>query len=37
MAIGVESFEKGIELSNEGEKLGKGYWAFVIFFAKICN
>ena len=37
MAIRVESFERGIELSSEREKLGKGYWNFVIFFARICN
>ena len=37
VAMGVESFERGIELSNENEKLGKGYWVFVIFFARICN
>ena len=28
----VESFEKRIELSSEMEKLGNGYWVFVIFF-----
>ena len=40
MDIGVESFERDIELSSgrdielssEREKLGKGYWVFVIFF-----
>ena len=32
MDIGVESFERDIELSSEREKLGKGYWDFVIFF-----
>ena len=32
MAIGVESFEKGIELSNEGEKLGKRLLGFCVFF-----
>ena len=37
MAMRVESFERGIELSSEREKLGKGYWVFVIFFARICN
>ena len=38
MAMRVESFERGIELSSEREKLGKGYWDFVIFFfARICN
>ena len=37
IAIRVESFERGIELSSEMEKLGKGYWVFVIFFARICN
>ena len=37
MAMRVESFERGIELSSEREKLGKGYWVFVIFFATICN
>ena len=37
MAIRVESFERGIELLSEREKLGKGYWNFVIFFARICN
>ena len=25
VAMGVKSFERGIELSNEREKLGKGY------------
>ena len=36
---GYESgaFERGIELSSEREKLGKGYWIFVIFFVRICN
>ena len=37
MTMRVESFERGIELSSEREKLGKGYWVFVIFFATICN
>ena len=37
MVMRVESFERGIELSSEREKLDKGYWVFVIFFAKICN
>ena len=37
MAIRVQSFERGIELSSEREKLGKGYWIFIIFFARICN
>ena len=32
----VESFERGIELSNKREKLGKSYWVFVICFANIC-
>ena len=32
MAIRVESFERGIKLSSEREKLGKGYWVFVFFF-----
>ena len=31
----VESFERGIELSNEREKLGKSYWVFVICFARL--
>ena len=31
MAMRVESFERGIELSSKREKLGKGYWVFVIF------
>ena len=29
----VESFERGIELSSEREKLDKGYWIFMIFFS----
>ena len=37
MAMRVESFERGIELSSGREKLGKGYWVFVIFFTRICN
>ena len=37
MATRVESFKRGIELSSEREKLGKGYWVFVIFFVRICN
>ena len=37
MAMRVESFKRGIELSSERAKLGKGYWVFVIFFARICN
>ena len=38
MAKRVESFERGIELSSEREKLGKGYWVFVtVFVARICN
>ena len=37
MVMRVESFERGIELSSEREKLGKGYWVFVIFFTRICN
>ena len=37
MAMRVESFERGIKLSSEMKKLGKGYWVFVIFFARICN
>ena len=37
MAIRVESFERSMELSSEREKLGKGYWVFVIFFVRICN
>ena len=32
MAMRVESFERGIELSSKREKLGKGYWVFMIFF-----
>ena len=32
IAIGVKSFENGIKLSSEREKLGKNYWVFVIFF-----
>ena len=32
MAMGVESFERSADLSNEMEKLGKCYWVFVIFF-----
>ena len=32
MAMKVKSFERGRELSSEREKLGKGYWVFVIFF-----
>ena len=31
MAMRVESFERGIELSSKKEKLGKCYWVFVIF------
>ena len=37
MAMRVESFERVMELSSEREKLGKGYWVFVIFFVRICN
>ena len=37
MAMRVEPFERGIELSSKREKLGKDYWVFVIFFARICN
>ena len=37
MTMRVESFERGIELSSERKKLGKIYWVFVIFFARICN
>ena len=37
MDIRVESFERDIEVSSESEKLGKGYWVFVIFFVRICN
>ena len=37
MAMRMESFEIGMKLSSEREKLGKGYWVFVIFFARICN
>ena len=37
MDMRVESFERGIELSSEREKLGKGYWVLMIFFARICN
>ena len=37
MAMRVESFERGIELSKEREKLGKSYWVFVICFARSCN
>ena len=36
MAIGAKSFERGIKLSSEREKLRKSYWIFVIFFARIC-
>ena len=32
MAMGVEPFERGIKLSSERVKLGKGYWVFVNFF-----
>ena len=32
MAMRVESFEKGLELLSEREKLDKGYWIFMIFF-----
>ena len=31
MVMRVESFERGIELSSEREKLSKDYWVFVIF------
>ena len=31
MAMRVESFERGIELTSEREKLSKDYWVFVIF------
>ena len=37
MAMRVESFERVMELSSEREKLGKGYWVSLIFFARICN
>ena len=37
MAMRLESFERGIELSSEREKLEKVYWVFVIFFVRICN
>ena len=37
MAMRVESFKRGLELSSEREKLDKGYWVFVIFFTRICN
>ena len=37
MAMRLESFERGIELSSEREKLEKVYWVFVIFFARISN
>ena len=37
MDMRVESFERGIELSSEREKLGKGYWGLMIFFTRICN
>jgi len=37
MAMRVESFERGIKLSSERGELNKGYWVFVIFFARICN
>ena len=38
MAMRVEPFERGIELSSERVKLGKGYWVFVnFFFVRICN
>ena len=37
MAMRVELFERVIELSSEREKLGKCYWVFVIFFARIFN
>ena len=30
VAIRVESFERGIELSSEREKLGKSYWDFFL-------
>ena len=33
MTMRVESFERGLELSSERKKLGKGYWVFVIFFS----
>ena len=33
MAMRVESFERGLELSSERKKLGKGYWVFVVFFS----
>ena len=32
IAMGVEPFERGIKLSSERVKLGKGYWVFVFFF-----
>ena len=35
MVMRMESFERGMELSSEMEKLGKGYWVSVIFFARI--
>ena len=37
MVIRVESFERGMELSSEREKLGKGFWVFVIFLVRICD
>ena len=37
MNMRMESFERGIELSSERQKLSKGYWVLVIFFARICN
>ena len=37
MAMRMELLGRGIELSSEREKLGKGYWIFMIFFARICN
>ena len=37
MNLRVESFERGIELSSERQKLNKDYWVLVIFFARICN
>ena len=37
MVMRVESFERGIELSSEREKLDKGYWVFVICFVRIFN
>jgi len=37
VAMRVRLFERSIELLSEREKLGKGYWVLVIFFARICK